>query len=119
MRRLSFLIKRMFDIWVSSICLILLLPFFVVTAILLEFFMPGPIFFKQNRIGKNGKPFNILKIRSMKVDKIAEKQHDFSKDDERITLFGKIIRRLKIDEIPQLMNVFLGEMSLVGPRPTI
>ena len=63
--------------------------------------------------------FNILKFRSMKVDKEAEKSHDFTKDAERMTPFGNLIRRLKIDELPQLINVFKGDMSLVGPRPTI
>ena len=81
--------------------------------------MPGPVFFRQERVGKNGRTFDILKFRSMKVDKNAEKNHDFTKDEERKTPFGNIIRRLKIDELPQLINVFCGDMSLVGPRPTV
>ena len=81
--------------------------------------MPGPIFFKQTRVGKNGRLFSILKLRSMKVDKKAEEAHDFSKDEERMTPFGNFLRRSKIDELPQLINVLVGEMSLVGPRPTV
>ena len=81
--------------------------------------MPGPLFFKQQRVGKNGSLFNILKFRSMKVDKALEASHDFTRDAERMTPFGKLLRRTKIDELPQLWNVLVGDMSLVGPRPTV
>ena len=111
--------KRFGDLLGSGIGLIIVSPILLITVVLLEICMPGPVFFRQERVGKNGKIFNILKFRSMKVDKIAEMNHDFTKDAERMTPFGNIIRRLKIDELPQMINVFRGDMSLVGPRPTL
>ena len=81
--------------------------------------MPGPLFFKQQRVGKDGRLLNIIKFRSMKVDKALEAAHDFTRDAERMTSFGKLLRRTKIDELPQLWNVLVGDMSLVGPRPTV
>ena len=119
MRRLNLAIKRTADIIFSAAGLIVLLPILLISAILLEIFMPGPLFFKQQRVGKNGRLFNILKFRSMKVDKALEASHDFTRDAERMTPFGKLLRRTKIDELPQLWNVLVGDMSLVGPRPTI
>ena len=119
MRRLNLAIKRTADIVFSAVGLIVLLPILLISAILLEVFMPGPLFFKQQRVGKNGRLFNILKFRSMKVDKALEASHDFTRDAERMTPFGKLLRRTKIDELPQLWNVLVGDMSLVGPRPTV
>ncbi|MDO5390508.1 MAG: sugar transferase [Eubacteriales bacterium] len=118
-RKTNLIIKRLIDFIGSSLGLVILSPVFLVTIFLLEIFMPGPVLFRQQRVGENGKIFDILKFRSMKVDKEAEKNHDFSKDEERKTPFGNLIRRLKIDELPQLINVFRGDMSLVGPRPTV
>lgn len=119
MRNINLFIKRLIDILVSSIGLILVLPVFIIVALLIKFTTPGPIFFKQERVGKNKKSFQIYKFRTMKVDKEAEDNLDFSKDRERLTPFGKLLRRTKIDEIPQLYNVLKGDMSLVGPRPTV
>lgn len=119
MRQLNLTLKRLLDLLGSGIGLIIISPILLITIILLEVFMPGPVFFRQQRVGKNGKTFDILKFRSMKVDKEAEENHDFTKDEERKTPFGNLIRRLKIDELPQLINVFRGDMSLVGPRPTV
>lgn len=119
MRQVDLAIKRAVDFLGSGIGLIVVSPILLITVIFMELFMPGPVFFKQQRVGKNGTLFNILKFRSMKVDREAEKSHDFTKDAERMTPFGNLIRRLKIDELPQLINVFKGDMSLVGPRPTI
>ena len=119
MRRLNLAIKRTADIVFSAAGLIVLMPILLISAILLEIFMPGPLFFKQQRVGKNGRLFNILKFRSMKVDKALEASHDFTRDAERMTPFGKLLRRTKIDELPQLWNVLVGDMSLVGPRPTV
>ena len=119
MRRLNLAVKRTADIVFSAAGLIVLMPILVISAILLEIFMPGPLFFKQQRVGKNGRLFNILKFRSMKVDKALEASHDFTRDAERMTPFGKLLRRTKIDELPQLWNVLVGDMSLVGPRPTV
>lgn len=119
MRRLNLAVKRTADIFFSAAGLIVLMPILLISAILLEIFMPGPLFFKQQRVGKNGRLFNILKFRSMKVDKALEASHDFTRDAERMTPFGKLLRRTKIDELPQLWNVLVGDMSLVGPRPTV
>ena len=119
MRRLNLAIKRTADIIFSAAGLIVLMPILLISAILLEIFMPGPLFFKQQRVGKDGRLFNILKFRSMKVDKALEASHDFTRDAERMTPFGKLLRRTKIDELPQLWNVLVGDMSLVGPRPTV
>ena len=119
MRQLNLAIKRTADIIFSAAGLIVLMPILLISAILLEVFMPGPLFFKQQRVGKNGRLFNILKFRSMKVDKALEASHDFTRDAERMTPFGKLLRRTKIDELPQLWNVLVGDMSLVGPRPTV
>lgn len=119
MRQFNLALKRLLDLLGSGVGLIITSPILLITVILLEIFMPGPIFFQQQRVGKNGKTFAILKFRSMKVDKEAEEKHDFTKDEERKTPFGNFIRRLKIDELPQLINVFRGDMSLVGPRPTV
>lgn len=118
MRALNLAIKRCVDILGSGIGIIILSPVFLISAALIEITMPGPVFFKQVRIGKNKKLFSILKFRTMKVDKQAEETHDVSKDEERKTPFGNFMRRTKIDELPQLFNVFKGDMSLVGPRPT-
>ena len=93
--------------------------FWFVIVILLKVLMPGPIFFKQDRIGKNFKIFSVLKFRTMKVDRDAEKNFKIEKDKERITFLGNILRRTKLDETPQLINVLKGDMSLVGPRPTV
>ncbi len=91
----------------------------IIVAIIIKATMPGPIFFTQERVGKNKRIFNIIKFRTMKVDKEAEKGLDFSKDQQRLTKTGKFLRRLKIDELPQLINVLKGDMSLIGPRPTV
>lgn len=119
MRRLNLAIKRTADIVFSAAGLIVLMLILLISAILLEIFMPGPLFFKQQRVGKDGRLFNIIKFRSMKVDKALEAAHDFTRDAERMTPFGKLLRRTKIDELPQLWNVLVGDMSLVGPRPTV
>ena len=81
--------------------------------------MPGPVFFKQDRVGKKFKVFSVLKFRTMRVDQDAEKNFKIEKDKERITFLGNILRRTKLDETPQLINVLKGDMSLVGPRPTV
>lgn len=112
-------IKRIFDIIVSAAGIVILSPVWLVTMILIKITMPGKIFFKQERVGQNQKIFQILKFRTMKEDRQAEQAHDFSKDQERMTRTGNVLRRLKIDELPQLINVFVGDMSLVGPRPTV
>ena len=118
MRSFNFFLKRVADLVGSCAVLLITSPILLITAILIKITMPGPIFFRQQRAGMNGVLFEILKFRSMKVDKQAEKKHDTTKDADRLTGFGKLIRRFKIDELPQLFNVLFGDMSLVGPRPT-
>lgn len=117
-RKLNLFLKRGFDMIASGMGIILLSPFFVLVSVLIKVVMPGPVLFKQVRVGKHKRLFKILKFRTMRVDKTAENSHDVSKDAERLTTLGKFLRRTKIDELPQLVNVFIGDMSLVGPRPT-
>lgn len=110
-------VKRVFDVLVSGITILCLSPLYVFAAIKTKLSSPGPIFYKQERVGWRGRPFFIIKFRSMYTD--AEKQGpQLSSDhDKRITPWGKIMRKWRIDEIPQFFNVLKGEMSLVGPRP--
>ena len=110
--------KRLFDIIFSFLGLILLLPLFIIVSILIKVDSSGPIFFLQERVGLYGKYFKIIKFRSMKVN------HNDSltitlKNDKRITRIGRKLRKYKIDEIPELMNVLIGHMSFVGPRPDV
>jgi len=111
------LVKRFIDISVASVMLLLSLPVFLFTAVMIKFESPGPVFYRQERVGKNGKVFEIIKFRSMRDD--AEKDGPVwaSTEDDRITKFGRFIRKVRIDELPQLINVIRGEMSFVGPRP--
>lgn len=92
MRNLNLVLKRFFDIMASVIGLIIIAPILLLIPILIEITMPGPVFFKQQRVGKKGRLFNVFKFRSMKVDQIAESEKDFSKDAERLTSFGKLIQ---------------------------
>ena len=123
-------IKRTMDIVFSFLGLIILSPVFLITAVCIEIESPGSPIFRQDRAGKDGKPFRIFKFRSMYKDaeerlmesKALENREgtpftDKSKDDPRITKVGKFIRKTSIDELPQLIDVFRGKMSLVGPRP--
>ena len=110
--------KRLFDILLSGIALVLLSPVLIITAIAIKIEDGGPIFFKQDRVTIGGKVFSILKFRSMIVD--AEKDgrpHPAGEDDDRITKVGRLIRPTRIDELPQLINIIKGDMSIVGPRP--
>jgi len=110
-------LKRIIDILVSICFLILLSPVYLFTALVIKFTSRGPVMFAQERIGLHGHPFTIYKFRSMYVG--AEKDTPLlsSDHDNRITPFGKLIRRIRLDEIPQFYNVLRGDMSLVGPRP--
>lgn len=119
MKSLNKIFKRLFDIIASFIGIILISPFLLIIAICIKLGSNGPIFFKQERVGFKGKHFLILKFRTMIVD--AEKygkQITVGKDD-RITSVGKFLRKYKLDELPQLINVLKGDMSLVGPRPEV
>lgn len=111
-------IKRFFDIVLSGLAIILLSPVFLITMLAIKLEDGGPVFFKQERVTKNGKHFMILKFRSMIVD--AEKDgrpHPAGEKDDRITKVGNVIRACRIDELPQLINILRGDMSIVGPRP--
>ena len=115
--RISGIARNVVHRIVAMIGGLLSIPFAIVTAILIKLESPGPILYKQERVGKNGQPFTLMKFRSMRTD--AEKAGPVwaSKDDDRTTRVGKIIRKLRIDEIPQFWNIFRGEMDFVGPRP--
>lgn len=109
--------KRAFDIAFSIIVLVLSFPFMVLIALMIKLSSKGPVFFRQERIGLKGKPFNIIKFRSMKPDAEAAGPQLSREDDPRITKIGKFLRKTRLDEFPQFWNVLIGEMSVVGPRP--
>lgn len=111
-------VKRVFDIIFSLIAIVLTSPIMLVTAIVIKFTSPGPILFKQERIGLHNKPFMMYKFRSMVVQsQDTEKKGWTTKDDPRVTSVGKFIRRTSIDELPQFFNILKGDMAVVGPRP--
>jgi lipopolysaccharide/colanic/teichoic acid biosynthesis glycosyltransferase len=109
--------KRLFDITASLIGLVVLFPVFLIISVLIKFYMPGPVLFRQIRAGRHAKPFVIVKFRSMIVN------HGGSsisvEGENRITPLGAILRKYKLDELPELWNVLKGDMSLVGPRPDV
>ena len=111
--------KRLFDIFFSALGIIICIPFFIIAAILVKLDSSGPILFTQERIGKDFIPFKIYKFRTMK--KVGEQDGPkiTIKGDNRITRIGRLLRKYKIDELPQLFNVLKGDMSIVGPRPEI
>ncbi len=109
--------KRALDLLVSTIVMIFILSWLIpLIAVLIKLDSKGPVFFKQQRSGKNDKPFSCLKFRSMQVNSISNEK-SATRDDPRITKIGRFLRKSSLDEFPQFINVFLGEMSLVGPRP--
>ncbi len=110
-------IKRFIDIMVSIACLILLSPVFLITAIIIKATSKGPVFYKHERIGRHGRPFMMHKFRSMVVDAEKDGPQLSHEEDPRITPFGRFMRKVRLDEIPQFYNVLRGYMSLVGPRP--
>ena len=110
-------IKRGMDIVISFLAIIILTPVYLLTSICVKLTSKGPVLFKQQRIGLNGKPFQMVKFRTMYLDAEKNGPQLASKDDPRITGFGKLLRKVRLDEIPQLFTVITGTMSLVGPRP--
>jgi Undecaprenyl-phosphate glucose phosphotransferase len=110
-------LKRALDFFGAGTALIMLLPLLVVTAVAIKLDSPGPILFRQRRCGFNGKPFHILKFRTMTVLEDGESIRQASPSDQRVTRLGRLLRRTSFDELPQLLNVLDGTMSLVGPRP--
>jgi exopolysaccharide biosynthesis polyprenyl glycosylphosphotransferase len=127
----SYLLKRLFDIVAAAILLVLLLPVLATVALLIRLESPGPILFRQTRVGRWGRLFTMWKFRSMYADAEARKaalmaQNEMDggvifkmKNDPRVTRVGRVIRKTSIDELPQLWNVLVGDMSLVGPRPPV
>jgi lipopolysaccharide/colanic/teichoic acid biosynthesis glycosyltransferase len=119
-KRKGILLKRIIDVVISGIGLIILFPIFVVIGVLIKLDSKGPVFFIQKRIGKDGKSFKIIKFRTMITGKEEEtKKMEINKDNPYVTSFGKLLRRTGFDELSQLINVLKGDMSLVGPRPTL
>lgn len=111
--------KRAFDIVASLIGLLLLSPLLIIIALWVKLSSKGPVFFTQKRVGRDFKEFNLYKFRSMVVGADSQGPGVTSSDDNRITKVGRFIRKTKIDELPQLLNVLKGDMSLVGPRPEL
>lgn len=111
--------KRLFDIFASSVGLLVLAPLFAIVAIMIKMDSPGPVFFRQERVGRRGELFRIHKFRTMVVDASLRGMQITVGADVRITRVGSNLRRYKLDELPQLIDVLFGKMSLVGPRPEV
>lgn len=111
--------KRIFDLFFSMIGVVLLAPLFLVIGFWIKFDSPGPVFFRQKRVGRFGRTFRIFKFRTMCLDAEAKGRQITVGEDPRITRSGRFLRKTKMDELPQLLNVISGEMSLVGPRPEV
>ena len=117
MKKIYIFIKRILDIILSSIALVILLPVFLLVSIAIKLDSPGPIIYKSKRMGKDLKTFNTYKFRSMKINR--EELHSNMSHEEMVTKVGKFIRKTSIDELPQLINILKGDMSFIGPRPWI
>jgi lipopolysaccharide/colanic/teichoic acid biosynthesis glycosyltransferase len=112
-------VKRVFDVTVSAFALLLLSPLLVLVAVWVKLDSAGAVIFRQERIGRNGIPFSILKFRTMIESKDAHGPQITAATDDRITRSGQWLRKSKVDELPQLINVLFGQMSIVGPRPEV
>lgn len=117
MKKLGLVIKRLFDIVCALGGLIILSPVLVICSLLIRFNLGSPIFFRQKRIGKDNKEFEMIKFRSMKD--AFDKNGNALPDEERMTKLGRILRSLSLDELPELINILKGDMSLIGPRPLL
>jgi len=113
------MLKRAIDILGAGMGLVLFSPFLIIIAIAIKLSSPGPVFFRQERLGLDGSTFRIFKFRTMTTSRCPEGCLVTASDDNRITRFGAFLRRHKLDELPQLFNVVLGDMALVGPRPEV
>lgn len=114
------LIKRIIDIIVSALAIVLCLPFWIIIPIAIKLDSNGPVFFKQSRRTKNGRLFNMLKFRSMVINAEGTGTGLFNfEDDPRVTKVGRFLRNTSLDELPQLFNILIGDMSIVGPRPCV
>ena len=111
--------KRLFDFLMSLIAIIVFSPIILIISLLVKLTSKGPVFFKQRRIGKNNEEFNILKFRSMRIDTPNVATHLLKDPSVFITPLGKFLRKTSLDELPQLINILKGEMSIVGPRPAL
>jgi sugar transferase (PEP-CTERM system associated) len=119
-RKVTLWIKRILDLSCATVGLVLAIPFFLIIPLLIKVDSPGPVFYRQKRIGEGGKAFMPLKFRSMVTDAKSDSNPVWAKEnDPRITRVGRILRKLRLDELPQLINVIKGEMSFIGPRPDI
>ena len=110
-------LKRAMDVLVAGGALLFFAPLLALVAVLIKLESPGPVLFRQSRGGLNGQAFTIFKFRSMRCQETGSKVVQAKRDDDRITTVGRIIRKTSIDELPQLLNVLRGDMSIVGPRP--
>lgn len=113
------MLKRIFDVFVSFFGLIIFSPLFLIISILIKLDSPGPVFYRGERVGQFGKIFKIFKFRTMVKEAEELGGPSTAADDPRLTKFGKFLRKYKLDELPQLINILKGEMSLVGPRPEV
>ena len=111
--------KRLFDILASGFGLLILSPLFLILAVWIQLDSPGPVFYRQTRVGRGGRDFRIFKFRTMRVGADKGSLVTIGGRDPRVTRVGAFLRRLKLDELPQLLNVLAGDMSLVGPRPEV
>lgn len=112
--------KRLMDIILSLIGIIVLIPFWIIMALLIKLTSKGPVLFKQNRVGKNKKIFKIWKYRTMRIDTPKDcPTHLLENPDQYITKVGKFLRKTSLDELPQIFNIFTGKMSIIGPRPAL
>ena len=111
--------KRLFDFFISFAILLLLFPLFIIVAVLIKLDSKGPIFYLQSRVGENGRVFRIYKLRTMTNKERDPNVKQTYLQDPDITRIGGLLRRFKIDELPQIWNVFIGDMSIVGPRPAL
>lgn len=111
------MLKRAFDVVVSAVVILIALPLWAVVALVIKLDSPGPVFYRGRRIGRGGEPFHIYKFRTMVTGAAKKGPGITSGEDPRITGVGRLLRKLKIDEMPQLINVLRGEMSIIGPRP--
>ena len=113
-------LKRVLDFFMSLLGIVVLSPIFLILAIIIKLTSPGPILFKQKRVGKNKSRFNILKFRTMRTDTPKDcPTHLLSNPDQYITKIGKFMRKTSLDELPQLFNILKGDMAIIGPRPAL
>ncbi|MFQ6049203.1 MAG: sugar transferase, partial [Phycisphaerae bacterium] len=111
--------KRLLDLVLASLALFVLAPLMIATALLIKLTSPGPVLFRQRRAGRHGRPFTALKFRTMRADRQPQPDELIGPDHPDVTPLGRLLRRTRIDELPQLLNVLAGQMSLVGPRPAL